>query len=144
MERYIDVFRSGLIVSKSTAIELVQELEKLPQYKEIQFLIREARAFEFHDYKNKKYACGKVAVAGYLDAFALKYPDIASDLKRLSGEVKDGEYDETADEEDVAALRGMIDEDKSMEQHQKSKLKEMLGLTKEQNRKSPWGKSYFS
>lgn len=40
-------------------IELVQELKKLPRSSEIEFMITEAKAGEYHDYKNKKYVCGK-------------------------------------------------------------------------------------
>lgn len=41
-------------------IELVQELEKLPRTPLIDEMIEEARAGEYHDYKNEKYICGKM------------------------------------------------------------------------------------
>jgi len=45
---------------KSTMVELVEELRKLPPTPELAAMIAEALAGEYHDYKNNKYACGKV------------------------------------------------------------------------------------
>lgn len=83
-------------LKKSTMVELVQELEALPQTPAIEEMIAEARAGEYHDYKNNKYVCGKFAVAGKLDA---------AGLFDLSRRVKDGEFDEEADEEDLDRMR---------------------------------------
>ena len=46
---------------KSTMVELVQELEAVtPRTPLVEKMILEAKAGEYHDYKNNKYACGKV------------------------------------------------------------------------------------
>lgn len=93
---------------KSTMVELVEELEKLPQTPEIAEMIAEAKAGEYHDYKNQKYDCGKVAVVGKLEAAASlpRTPRaVKGALKALRQRVVDGEFDETADEEDKAMMR---------------------------------------
>jgi len=38
---------------KSTMVELVEELQKLPDSQEMQEIIKEAKAGEYHDYKNR-------------------------------------------------------------------------------------------
>lgn len=81
---------------KDTRIHLVQELEKLPLTPAIQEMISEAKAGEYHDYKNQKYICGKVAVARKLEA---------AGLIQLAERVKDGEFDEEMDEEDKAEMK---------------------------------------
>lgn len=82
-------------------VELVEELEKVqPRSSFIEFMIAEAKAGEYHDYKNKKYACGKVAVVGYLRH---------AGLETLAARVIDGEFDEVADEEDKAEMRKGLD-----------------------------------
>mgnify|MGYP000969785732 CR=1 FL=1 len=89
-------------VRKSTMVELVSELkllrDSIPQNRKqlLEETIAEAEAGEYHDFKNKKYACGKVEVVGRLshlgaDALAVK--------------VMNGEFDEEADEEDKAEMR---------------------------------------
>lgn len=107
---------------KSTMVEMVEELEKLrPLFLEegkdadqvLNFLIAEAKAGEFHDYKNEKYVCGKVAVVGFLDQLAgqcdkRKLPKLAEGLRKISSDVKEGEYDEEADEEDQKMLGGLM------------------------------------
>ena len=81
---------------KSTMVELVTELEKLPASPEIDLMIEEAKAGEYHDYKNRKYACGKMESSqrlrrlGYLG---------------LAHRIEQGEFDEEADEEDKALMR---------------------------------------
>lgn len=81
---------------KSTMIELVQELERLPKSPEIEAIITEAKAGEFHDFKNNKYVCGKVAASSMLRA---------AGLVPLAKRVEEGEFDEEADEEDIAEMR---------------------------------------
>ncbi len=82
--------------SKSTMVELVTELEKLPQTPEIIEMIAEARAGEYHDYKNKKYDCGKVE--SYNRLMALGHPELAT-------RIRDGEFDEDADAADIAEMK---------------------------------------
>jgi len=84
---------------KSTMVELVEELEKLPSTPEVQEMISEAKAGEYHDYKNNKYVCGKVAVVGKLRN---------AGLNELAKRVIDGEYDEEADEQDKEYLRSIV------------------------------------
>lgn len=102
---------------KSTMVELVTELEKLNQFfgkpSPIDFLIEEAKAGEYHDYKNEKYACGKIAVCGYLDQLAAKTKDRGmteahAAISKISSDVKNGEYDEEADEQDKEYLRDFL------------------------------------
>ena len=76
---------------KSTMVELVEELQKLPSSPAIDVMIEEALAGEYHDYKNQKYACGKVASSQRLRT--LGYPDLALRIEQ-------GEFDEEADEKD--------------------------------------------
>jgi ribosome assembly protein YihI (activator of Der GTPase) len=80
---------------KSTMVELVQELEKLPWSPQLAVIIEEAKAGEYHDYKNQKYVCGKVAAVARLEAIGLS--DIADRIKK-------GEFDEEADAQDKAVL----------------------------------------
>jgi hypothetical protein len=84
---------------KDTRVHLVEELKKLPQTPLIEQMIAEAKAGEYHDYKNEKYACGKVVSAAMLDQ---------AGHHELAARIKDGEFDEEADEEDIAQMRKML------------------------------------
>ena len=92
-------------MSKNTMIELAQELEarNTPdgRYDE---LISEAKAGEFHDYKNEKYLCGKLAFVAIVSD---KFPE----LKDLADQVKNGDYDEQMDEEDKKKMRSDLKSD---------------------------------
>jgi len=81
---------------KSTMVELVQELEKLPKSDDVKEMIKEALAGEYHDFKNKKYLCGKVEAYNRLKAMGVGY---------LADRIAGGEFDEIADEEDIENLR---------------------------------------
>lgn len=83
-------------IRKSTMIELVEELKKLPHSPEIDFMIHEAQTGEYHDYKNKKYDCGKVESSRRLRQ--LGFVDLAKRIER-------GEFDEEADAEDRAMIK---------------------------------------
>jgi len=82
-------------------VELVVELEArallLDDAKAYDELISEAKAGEYHDFKNKKHICGKVALVANLS----KFPELSD----IAEAVKNGEYDESPDEEDKAQLR---------------------------------------
>lgn len=83
---------------KSTMIDLVQELESLNTGNRYDQLIENARNGRYHDYKNPPdVICGKVELVKDLHAFP--------ELQELSKAVKDGAYDEEADELDKAMLR---------------------------------------
>lgn len=86
-------------MSKSTMVELVDELRKLLRSPEIDRMIEEAKAGEYHDFKNNRYACGKVESSTRLTQ--LGYTDLA---KRI----QNGEFDEDPDEHDRAELRKMF------------------------------------
>lgn len=81
---------------KDTRIHLVEELRKLPQSPGVDIMIKEALAGEFHDFKNKKYDCGKVASVLMLES--MKHYELAN-------RIKDGEFDEQPDDEDKAVMR---------------------------------------
>lgn len=99
---------------KSTMIELVEELEKLPQSPEIEFMIKEAKAGEYHDYKNKKYICGKLESSQRLRSYG--YIALAERIER-------GEFDEEADDIDKQNMRNELEGDPMA-----AALKEILGL----------------
>lgn len=101
--------------SKSTMVEFVEELRKLPQSPLIEMMIKEALAGEFHDYKNKKYPCGKVQAVNYL---------ISGGHTDLARRVVDGEFDETADAEDIEHMRS----------YTPKQLWSALGLDKDQTK----------
>ena len=101
------------MMSKSTMVELVVELKKLPQSKEIDFMIEEALAGEYHDFKNVKYFCGKLESSSRLRR--LGFEDLA---KRI----EEGEFDEEADDDDKRQMAEDIDE------FEGGKLKEILKL----------------
>ncbi len=86
-------------MKKNTMTDLVKELEtrNTPdgRYDE---LIAEAKAGDFHDYKNEKYVCGKVA---FVTIVTEKFPE----LKDLADQIKNGDYDEVPDEEDKKMMR---------------------------------------
>lgn len=58
--------------------------------------IKEARAGEYHDFKNNKYSCGKIELVERLRAL---------DLWPIAERVIDGDYDEEPDEQDLAMMR---------------------------------------
>lgn len=86
-------------VRKSTMIELVQELEKVPKTPLVEMIIAEAKAGEYHDFKNNKYPCGKIAVVGLLRQ---------AGLEDLAEQVINGDYDEEADDGDIKRMREEI------------------------------------
>lgn len=89
--------------TKSTITDLpndirlaIPEEEQTPLIKRI---LMEAEAGEFHDFKNEKYTCGKVAVCNLL---------VETKDSRLDGirqAVVEGYYDESPDKEDKARLK---------------------------------------
>lgn len=95
---------------KSTIIELVEELQKLPKSKDIDFMIEEAKTGEFHDYKNRKYICGKMEASS-----RLRYLGFIELAKRI----EEGEFDEEADDIDKQNMRNELGD---------SPIKDILGL----------------
>lgn len=113
---------------KSTRVELVKELEKIPSHPAIEEMIEEAKAGEYHDFKNKKYVCGK---AGFVYKATKALGEITEgkdQLTSLVGEITEGVYDEKADDEDMDYLRSEIEKDGSMDEDQKNALKRLLRL----------------
>lgn len=84
-------------MSKSTMTDLVAELEKRNKDGKYDFLISEAKAGEYHDFKNKKHDCGKVGLVNDLASFP--------ELEDIRWAVINGEYDEKADEQDKELMR---------------------------------------
>ena len=100
---------------KSTMVEFVIELEKLyavetiPQVKTgLMQMIREAKRGEFHDYKNQKYICGKIAASQGLRNLG---------FVALAKDIENGVYDEEADAEDVKRMTGHLMEAGLKEDH---------------------------
>lgn len=96
-------------VTKSTMVELVQELEsvdtKAMSHTDKQLLaetIKEAKAGEYHDYKNEKYICGKVEVVSRLDLLG---------FHSISDRVMNGEFDEEMDEADKKEMKTWLPKD---------------------------------
>lgn len=93
-------------------VELVEELKKLPKSNDINFMIDEAKTGEYHDFKNKKYVCGKMESSQRLRR--LGYP-------KLALRIENGEFDERADDIDKQSMRNDLGDDADS-------LKEILGL----------------
>jgi uncharacterized protein (UPF0335 family) len=94
---------------KSTMVELVAELEATGfQSLGLRTIITEAKAGEFHDYKNQKYATPKAMLIGLLVGEAARpaTPKVVREaLRAIIERIKDGEFDEQADQEDLEAMR---------------------------------------
>jgi len=103
---------------KSTNKELIEILESRNTANKYDSIIAEAKDNQFHDFKNTKYACGKVELVSQLN----KFPELV-DISRM---VMDGEFDETMDDDDKAEMRRTLIEDMG-EERAKGLLKE-LGL----------------
>ena len=89
-------------IRKSTMVELVTELELIsPKTELISEMINEAKTGEYHDFKNNKYVCGKVAVVEKLRK---------ANLLELAKRVMEGEFDEVPDEEDEQMLKELVNE----------------------------------
>lgn len=99
-------------------VELVDELRALPESPEIDFMIKEALAGEYHDYKNVKYVCGKMESSTRLRK--LGYPELALRIEQ-------GEFDEPADYQDTQRMAQGIDEVETDPERAKA-LKSILGL----------------
>lgn len=96
---------------KSTMVELVIELEKLKQELpescfEIHEMIKDAKSGEYHDYKNKKYDCGKMESYIKLKEIAKKYD--VNFARTIAEDIANGMYDESADEQDRENMRNDI------------------------------------
>lgn len=88
---------------KSTVHDLPDEIEKLVPPNErtplINQILFEARQGEFHNYRNEKYDCGKVQVVSMLRQTNDKR------LQPIIDGIMNGDYDETANEDEVAAMK---------------------------------------
>jgi hypothetical protein len=110
---------------KDTRTDLVEELKKLKQHPEIVFMIQEAQAGEYHDYKNKKYICGKTEAVNKLYLISKFFQDPS--FLPLANRIADGEFDEEADEDDKKMMREAILKDSSSQQEAEHMIK-ALGL----------------
>lgn len=95
---------------KSTMVEFVTELEKLPKVPKVLEMIEEAKAGEYHDYKNKKYLCGKVEASRKLRRLNLREESKMNFALKLAKRIEDGEFDEPADDNDKAMMRRTLPE----------------------------------
>jgi hypothetical protein len=90
-------------MSKSTIEHLPKEImEAIPEWESIpavKQIVEEALIGEFHDYKNTKYDCGKIEVVSLMTA--CKDQRL---LPMIEG-VMNGDYDEHADETDIANMK---------------------------------------
>lgn len=70
-------------------------------------IILEAKAGEFHDYKNEKYVCGKHALVDLLQSAGMRSadPEYQMKINDLQQRIIKGEFDEIADEEDKKEMR---------------------------------------
>lgn len=84
-------------MGKSTNKELVADLIVRNASGKYNEMIDEAKAGEYHDFKNLKYVCGKVELINKLD----KFPEL-SDIREA---VVNGEYDESPDEKDKVMIK---------------------------------------
>lgn len=73
-------------MSKSTTVELVEELEKRNVDGKYNRIIAEAKAGEYHDFRNNKYATPKVTLVAHLGEFP--------ELSDIGKDVMTGVYDE--------------------------------------------------
>ncbi len=92
-------------MDKDTRVDLVQELyqilplpENLPYVSALRDMIAEAKAGEYHDFKNQKYPCGKMASHEFLENIG------TPSAKQLAARIAEGEFDEKPDEEDKLAI----------------------------------------
>lgn len=90
-------------MKKSTITDLPNDIRALIPESErseaINKIITEAEAGEYHDFKNKKYVCGKMAVNELLHKTGDKR------LEVIRQAVINGEYDESPDDEDKATMK---------------------------------------
>lgn len=93
-------------MSKSTITHLPKDIEALIPENEhtplINQIIQEATIGEFHDYKNDKYVCGKMALVLLLQQ---AFDEGEKRLINIQKAVVDGEYNEHADENDLANMK---------------------------------------
>lgn len=105
-------------MKKSTIIDLVVELTALNPDGVLDAIIAEAQAGEFHDYKNNKYTCGKMALVELLQPFER--------CNSIRLDVINGVYDESPDEEDKAMMRKELTE--GMPEESAKEMIRKLGL----------------
>jgi len=86
-------------IQKDTRTHLVAELLLLPQCAGTKIMIVEALAGEYHDYKNVKYDCGKMASSSKLRALGHVL---------LAKRIEEGEFDESADAEDCKMMKAEL------------------------------------
>ena len=109
-------------MSKNTMTDLVEELTALNKEGKYDEMITEAKAGEYHDYKNQKYVCGKMELVGKLGHFP--------ELGHIKMKVMMGEYDESPDTSDKASM--MKDLVADMGEEKAGKFAKLLGLDKDE------------
>lgn len=90
-------------MKKSTITDLPNDIKAaVPNWQDnalVKEIITQAEQGEFHDFKNKRYVCGKVQVAHML------YEANDRRLLNIRQAIVNGDYDESPDEEDEAMMK---------------------------------------
>lgn len=90
-------------MKKSTITDLPNDIKAaVPNWQDnalVKEIITQAEQGEFHDFKNKRYVCGKVQVADML------YEANDRRLFNIRQAIVNGDYDESPDEEDEAMMK---------------------------------------
>ena len=93
--------------SKSTNKEMVQELIALNVDGRFDQIIENAKNNRYHDFKNPDdVPCGKVQFLADTQVFAVELQDVRQRLMN-------GEFDESADEQDIESMRDVLIMDNS-------------------------------
>ncbi len=91
------------MTKKSTITNLPNDIRAaVPNFEKSTYLcdiIKQAEAGEFHDFKNTTYTCGKTQLAHML------YESVHPELIPIRQAVINGDYDESPDIEDKAAMK---------------------------------------
>lgn len=88
---------------KSTITDLPNDIRAAVSHSErnafVKEIIKQAERGEFHDFKNKVYVCGKIQLAHML------HETKEAALQPIRQAVINGDYDESPDAEDKAAMK---------------------------------------
>lgn len=86
---------------KTTNKELVEELLSRNKSGKYDHIIAEAKDNQYHDFKNEKYACGKIQLVSELSEFP--------ELTDIKDAVIRGDYDESMDEADKKDMKDYLE-----------------------------------
>ena len=115
-------------MSKNTMIDLIPELEKLTKCEGSRLLIEDAKNGDFHDFRNKKFTCGKVALAGLMKEWIECYPADKDQAQSIYDDVVGGVYDEQMTDDDKEYLKKELENDVSLSEKDKIFFKHAMGI----------------